>query len=278
MQESRQLIKAAKNSVVKFILLLSILDSESCSNAMTKQFAQIEEMVEESGIQCSILRTNFYMENVLLQSASLSEDEYLLPIQQGKLNFVAMDDVARVVAKMLAAPEKFAGRSFDLNGCEALTGKEIARHLSQTLNKQITFRSCSPEEYREVLVDSNVPQWLAQAMASYIASFESKREYQNLNTTEFFHELTGEKQLRFTEWLEENLDTLKSFTERHRGRQARNRTGMTRGGEQNWKGNLITLIIYSYLFIGGARRSGMQTTEMDEMDEMFESKNRNHLN
>jgi len=207
-QQVREIVQAAKKDGVKFILLLSILGADTRTNTMTHQFGQIEDIVEQSDIQCSILRTNFFMENILLQSQPLSRNELVLPIEYGKVNFVAMEDVALAVSKMLQEPKKFAGKMFDLNGKEAWSGHDLARHLSQALDKDIQFRSCSNEEYVKMLTEASVPKWLAWAMTHYLESVDNFDDLMHIDSSEFFWKLTGQDQLTFKDWIEESFDVL----------------------------------------------------------------------
>lgn len=100
-QEVQQLINNAKNAGIKFVLLLSLIESESRSTTLEKQFSKIENIVKASGIPCCFLRTNMYMENILWQVEEIaSNGTLLLPLGNGQLNLVALQDVANAISQM----------------------------------------------------------------------------------------------------------------------------------------------------------------------------------
>lgn len=99
-------------------------------------------------------------------------------------------------------------KSFDLNGPEALTGKEIALLVSKQINKDIRYESCSVKEYVELLTKQSVPNWMAQAVSHHIASFQRNSSLADLNDEAFYEELTGDTMTTLKEWTKRNCERL----------------------------------------------------------------------
>lgn len=99
-------------------------------------------------------------------------------------------------------------KAFNLNGIEALTGNQIANYLSRELKKSVQYESCSVKEYVELLTCQGVPNWMAQSVSHHIASMEKNSSLVDLNTEDFYRELTGEEQTAFQQWTVSNCEKM----------------------------------------------------------------------
>jgi hypothetical protein len=221
----REYVKAAKQANVKFILLLSIINCEVRGNAMTRQFAQIEDIVEGSGIPCSFLRSNFYMENLLFQAPALAEGKLMLPLGNGKLNLVALEDVANASAHMMVDPEKFVDKAFDLNGKEAVTGEELAEHFSHCIEEDVEYQNCSVDDYVRLLSQMQVPEWLASNMAGYIQSFQTDHTLEDMDCSDFYQDLTHDQQTTMSMWHDKHHDELQQSIQHYKQQQQGQQVG-----------------------------------------------------
>lgn len=95
-----------------------------------------------------------------------------------------------------------------MNGTEALTGNQIANYLSRELKKSVQYESCSVKEYVELLTCQGVPNWMAQSVSHHIASMVKNSSLVDLNTEDFYRELTGEQQTTFQQWTVSNCEKM----------------------------------------------------------------------
>ena len=80
---ARNYIRAAKLANVKFVLLLSMTGAEDRNYLFADQFSDIEETLKRSGIEnYCVLRSNFYMQNLLLYKDQLKQGALPLPIHK----------------------------------------------------------------------------------------------------------------------------------------------------------------------------------------------------
>ncbi len=102
---------------------------------------KIEKLIVASQIPYVFLQPSFFMQN--LSTTHLAEirdrDEIFIPAGEGKTNFVDVADIGEVAARMLLDPPA-QSRSIELTGREAFSYSEIARLLSHTLGRTITYR------------------------------------------------------------------------------------------------------------------------------------------
>jgi uncharacterized protein YbjT (DUF2867 family) len=92
------LIYAAKQGGVRRIIKLSVAGAEFvCQiSAFARWHADIEEVLRTSDIAHVILRPNFFMQNTLLQRASIEAGVYVEPISTNSISYVDIHDIADV--------------------------------------------------------------------------------------------------------------------------------------------------------------------------------------
>ena len=85
-----------------------------------------------------------------------------LPFERGKTSPVAAEDVARVVATILADPRSHLGRLYELTGPRSQDMHGVAREYSDALNREITYADIPPEDWERQLKKAGVPEHLTQ--------------------------------------------------------------------------------------------------------------------
>lgn len=157
---AKHYIDAARESGVKFILLLSVWGADKADYTWGKQFNEIEEYLKktmESDSWC-ILRTNFYADNILLYADQIKQGYLPLPTGQGRFAPVDLDDVGLAAKEILMNCQAHKGKTYVLTGPEALNGQQMAEKMSQVMGKQITFKDIEPEEAHRILKSQNIPE------------------------------------------------------------------------------------------------------------------------
>ena len=136
------MIDVAKSMGVEQIVLLSLLGAEKIPVVPHRK---IELHIEKSGIPHTFLRASFFMQN--LSTTHLEEirdhNEIAVPAGKGKTSFIDVRDIAAVAAQALTGPIN-TGIAYDLTGSEALGYDEVARLLTASLGRQITYTDPNP--------------------------------------------------------------------------------------------------------------------------------------
>jgi uncharacterized protein YbjT (DUF2867 family) len=134
-------VDAAKQAGISQIVFLSLLGAEQVPFVPHRK---IEHHVEASGIPHVFLRASFFMQNLSTTHAKeiRERDAIDLPAGSGKTSFIDVRDIAEVAAKALSEPVDGSSKP-DLTGEEALDYHEVARMLSETLGRPITYREAS---------------------------------------------------------------------------------------------------------------------------------------
>lgn len=101
--------------------------------------SRIEDHVRSLGITTTVVRPATFME--LLPAATdpgRGELTFLMRPDQA-MQLVAVQDIGRVAAEILGAPDRFGGRTVEIAG-DALTGTEIADQVAHAARRPITYR------------------------------------------------------------------------------------------------------------------------------------------
>lgn len=143
-------IAAAKSAGVDRFVYHSVLHPQTREMPHHWQKLSVEEKLFESGLDFTILQPAAYMQNLLpFWNRVVSENVYRVPYGEGgALSLVDLEDVAEVAAKVLTDPGH-GGAVYELAGPEPLSPGEIARVLSESLEREVRAESFSVEAWTE---------------------------------------------------------------------------------------------------------------------------------
>ena len=123
-----------------------------------------EQALAWSGLPVVTIRPTMFLESFLPLAAATVRDRgrIELPFGRGKTSPVAAQDVARVVAAVLADPGPHLGRTYELTGPRSQDMHGVAREFSDALNREVTYSDISPEGWERALKGGGVPEHLTQ--------------------------------------------------------------------------------------------------------------------
>ncbi|MDX2092168.1 MAG: NAD(P)H-binding protein [Kofleriaceae bacterium] len=188
---SRALLEAAARAGVKYVVKLSARGlTEDVPFDSGRQHARLERAVRESGMAWAFLQPTFFMDNVLtFQRLTVLEQGAFYGASGGQaVSYVSSKDVAEVAATLLARPETYAGRAYELTGGQAVTDADIARWLGAKLGREVRFVDLPLEQYRAGLEQQGVPAWQLEAL---VGLEDVKRQGWASDTTSTVRELLG---------------------------------------------------------------------------------------
>jgi uncharacterized protein YbjT (DUF2867 family) len=127
---------------------------------------EIEAGLAASGLPHTLLRSNGYMQNVLMLAPAISRtDGFGSSAGDGRIGMVDARDVGAVAAEIAAAPAPHAGKTYRLTGPELITNDDVAAVLSRLLGRTITYRRLSFDEDRAAMIAAGVPAPIAEMNA-----------------------------------------------------------------------------------------------------------------
>jgi NAD(P)H dehydrogenase (quinone) len=166
--QHKRAIAAAAAAGVKHVLYTSVVRADEAQSPLILAIDHraTEAALIESGLDYTILRNNWYAENLVgdIQHA-LATGSLATATGEGKVGWVTRDDCARAAAAALASD--FTGkRIVDVTGPAALSLAEVAQVLAQVSGKEITFAALPSAVRQEIFVQIGLPAGFAQVLVN----------------------------------------------------------------------------------------------------------------
>src|SRR3954463_9751265 len=128
-----------------------------------------EQALNWSGLPVVHVRPTVLLEGffLILTAESVREsDQIRLPFGEGKTSPVAVEDVARVIAALLANPQAHIGNIYHLTGPQSESMDSVAQEYSKALGRTITFQDIPVERWRDGLLQRGLPVYLVNHLAT----------------------------------------------------------------------------------------------------------------
>ena len=128
-----------------------------------------EQALNWSGLPVVHVRPTVFLEGFFLLFSSPSvkkSDQIRLPFGDGKTSPIAAEDVARVVAALLANPQPHIGKTYHLTGPQSENMDFYAQEYSKALGRTITYQDIPVGPWRDGLIERGLPIHLVNHLAT----------------------------------------------------------------------------------------------------------------
>lgn len=192
-------IDNAKQMGVRHVLFISALMADMNEQSPLRI---IEQHLLKSGLECTILRPNFFMENLSTGwlAPSIAAGGIRLAAGDAKTSFISVEDIARVAAVCLI--EKRSGQ-YNLTGPEALTYGEAAKIISDVCGRTVTYYPLTETEMTRLAREQGMPESALQYM---LPLFDLVRSGLMAQITGTVREVTGKIPVSFKEFARKNAE------------------------------------------------------------------------
>jgi uncharacterized protein YbjT (DUF2867 family) len=163
-----------------------------------------EQALNWSGLPVVHLRPTVLLEGfflILTPDSVRQTNQIRLPFGEGKTSPVATEDVARVIAALLANPQPHLGKIYHLTGPQSENMDFYAREYSKALGRTITYQDIPVEPWREGLLQRGLPAHLVNHLAT-MADLHRAGRYDRMSDEVFT--LSGQKPLSMQEFVRKN--------------------------------------------------------------------------
>ncbi|PZO77434.1 MAG: NmrA family protein [Mesorhizobium amorphae] len=107
--------------------------------------ARIEAHIRALPITWTIIRPATFMEMLLMPGFGLDEDRFTFFARPDQsMQFLAVEDIGRIVSAVFADPERFGGQAFEIAG-DRLTGHDLEALFTQAAGRHIAYSRFSDE-------------------------------------------------------------------------------------------------------------------------------------
>lgn len=122
--------------------------------------AAIEDMLKSFQLPYTILRPNYFMQNdATLRDALTKAGVYPMPLGDAGVSAVDVRDIAEAAAIVLTE-EGHIGKSYDLNGPDAVSGPAAAKLWSEQLKREVRYSGHDMDGF-EAQMAQRMPSWSA---------------------------------------------------------------------------------------------------------------------
>jgi len=166
-----------------------------------------EQALNWSGLPVAHVRPTVLFEGffLILTSDSVRESNQIrLPLGEGKTSPVAVGDVARVIAALLANPQPHIGKIYHLTGPQSESMHFYAREYSKALGRTITYQDIPVEPWRDALLKRGLSVHLVNHLAT-MADLHRAGRYDRMSDDVLT--LTGQGPMSMQEIVRKNAAT-----------------------------------------------------------------------
>jgi uncharacterized protein YbjT (DUF2867 family) len=159
-------VKACINMSQMTVSQMSV--TETTASPQQKLHWLAEQALNWSGLSVVHARPTVMLEGffLIVTSDSVRESNQIrLPFGEGKTSPVAVEDVARVIAALLANPQPHLGKIYHLTGPQSENMHFYAQEYSKALGRTITFQDIPVEQWRDGLLERGFPVYLVNHLA-----------------------------------------------------------------------------------------------------------------
>ncbi len=194
--ETRLIDEAASAGVAQIVKLSSIEARPGAPVSFWDWHGQIERHLRGSGVPAVIIRSSFYMSNLLAAAGQVAAGQLYAPAGEARIAMIDPRDVGAAVAAVLAG-DGHAGRTYVLTGPEAIGYAEVAAELSAATGLPVEFVDVPDEQAREAMSAAGLPDFLAEGIVGVLAMARQGVAERVTSTVE---SLTGCRPHSFAAW------------------------------------------------------------------------------
>jgi uncharacterized protein YbjT (DUF2867 family) len=159
-------VHSAARAGVGHVVKASSKASADSPIARRRGQAEIEAGLAASGLPRTLLRSNAYMQNVLMSAPAIAKaNGFGSCAGEGRIGMVDARDVGAVAAEIAASPAPHAGKTYRLTGPELITNDDVAAVLSRLLGRTISYRRLGFDEDLATMILAGVPEKIAEMNA-----------------------------------------------------------------------------------------------------------------
>lgn len=206
LEQHQAAIAAAVQMGVAHVVYTSMPLPENSPLLIAPDHAGTERALANSALKgWTVLRNHWYFENLFMSlPQALASGQWYSAAEQGKVAYIARDDLARAAAVALAS-DAGGKTTYTLSGAEAFSAEQIAQQVSQALGKPLQVVHVPLAGLIQGMVSAGFPEPLAAVFASFDTNTAAGRVAE---VTGDFSKLTGVAAQPFADWLAANATAL----------------------------------------------------------------------
>lgn len=187
---------------VKHLVKMSSMEATATAQTpIPRAHWAVEEYIRASGLAWTMVKPNFFMQNLLASAKSIREqDRFSLPMGAGTTGMADARDIGAVCAEVLTG-RGHAGKSYEITGPEVLNFAQVAERFSAVLGRKIAYVPLPMEQFRERMTGVLKP-WHLDAVCQL---FQEIADIGLDHTTDTFRKLIGRDPIPLRQFIEDHI-------------------------------------------------------------------------
>jgi uncharacterized protein YbjT (DUF2867 family) len=159
------MIEACAAGGVKHVMLNSAMGASDYDKSFPSWHRKVEDKLKGTRLSYTILRPNSFHQNVVAFFAPSirTQGAFYSSMGAARVSFLDVRDIAVVAAKALAGGEH-SGKTYELNGPEALSYAEVAEKISRPAGRAVQYVDIPQEAQRKAMMEQGMPKWQVTAL------------------------------------------------------------------------------------------------------------------
>lgn len=134
-------------------------------SALRAWHREIEDATRESGATWTILRPCSFFQNFIRYQAETIRNmsTIIVPQGDGLISYIDASDIGDVAAECMLDRATHHGQTYVLTGGRAYGVKGVAAEIGRVLGRPLTYISIEEDQARDMMLQTNMPEWLVEA-------------------------------------------------------------------------------------------------------------------
>ncbi len=158
-------LDVCKESGVKHVVLSSAMGAGDYGKSFPSWHRKVEDKLKGTGMSYTILRPNGFLQNIVVYNAPSirAQGTFYAAMGDAKVSYLDVGDIAVVAVKALKGGAH-AGKTYELNGPEAISNQELARRISKVTGRTVNYVDIPESAQREAMLGMGMPAWQVTAL------------------------------------------------------------------------------------------------------------------
>ncbi len=204
LQATAYFAQAAKEAGIATVVNMSQISARREAKSHAAQDHWISEQIFNwSAVPVTHLRPTLFAEWALYWTDLIKAGTLRLPFGTGKHAPIAAEDQARVITKILLAPDKHKGKVYPLYGEKEYTFPEIADEIGKVIGKPVGYEQVDAWTLKRLAANSRRPTHHTDTLWQHFA--EIAKDHQNgvfAGRNDLVEKIGGKRPIGLPEFLE----------------------------------------------------------------------------
>jgi uncharacterized protein YbjT (DUF2867 family) len=160
-----KMLDASKEAGVQHVVLNSAMGAGDYGKSFPSWHRKVEDKLKATGMSHTILRPNGFLQNIVTYHAPSirAQGAFYAAMGDAKVSYLDVGDIAVVAVKALQGGAH-AGKTYELNGPEAISNQEIAKRISEVIGRTVNYVDIPESAQREAMLGLAMPEWQVTAL------------------------------------------------------------------------------------------------------------------